>query len=165
MGCSGDGTTERREVPGPLRERRLGPLRLTLWPPDHPTADVEVAVTIAGVVVVLALLLLPLERLAALLPACTFHRWTGHPCPTCGTTRVVLAVAHGRLREALSTNPLVAAVLAGLALWTPVAACQWLCRRPRWRIGLATPRARWLAAAAVAAAILLDWAFLVYRGI
>lgn len=41
------------------------------------------------------------------LDTCLFHRLTGHPCPTCGTTRGVLALARGAWREAFLWNPLV----------------------------------------------------------
>lgn len=37
---------------------------------------------------------------------CLFHRLTGHPCPTCGTTRGLLAMARGSWREAIAWNPM-----------------------------------------------------------
>ncbi len=51
----------------------------------------------------------------ALLPGCPFHVLTGLPCPTCGGTRALLALARLEWREALVLNPLVAsaAVLGG----------------------------------------------------
>jgi hypothetical protein len=48
---------------------------------------------------------------------CLFHRLTGHPCPTCGSTRVVLGLSQGAWREALRMNPLVTAGLALAAAW------------------------------------------------
>lgn len=48
---------------------------------------------------------------------CLFHRLSGHPCPTCGSTRVVLAFTHGDWAGALSLNPLVALGLGLAALW------------------------------------------------
>lgn len=49
---------------------------------------------------------------------CGLRRATGLPCPTCGSTRMVLAVAGGRIGEAFALNPLlmVAGCLALLAL-------------------------------------------------
>lgn len=38
---------------------------------------------------------------------CMFHRLTGHPCPTCGTTRLFLAIGQGDLLKAMAFNPLV----------------------------------------------------------
>lgn len=51
------------------------------------------------------------------LDACLFHRLTGHPCPTCGTTRGLLALARGAWREAFAWNPLMVAgmVVASMA--------------------------------------------------
>ena len=37
---------------------------------------------------------------------CMFRRVTQYPCPGCGTTRMVLAVAAGRWSEAAAYNPL-----------------------------------------------------------
>jgi len=52
------------------------------------------------------------------LETCLFHRFSGHPCPTCGSTRVVLAFLRGDWAAALRLNPLVALGLglAGLGL-------------------------------------------------
>lgn len=40
------------------------------------------------------------------LDACLFHRLTGYSCPTCGTTRGLLAMARGAWRESFAWNPL-----------------------------------------------------------
>jgi hypothetical protein len=37
---------------------------------------------------------------------CLFHRLTGYPSPTCGTTRGLLAMARGAWRESLAWNPM-----------------------------------------------------------
>jgi len=42
------------------------------------------------------------------LETCLFHRFSGHPCPTCGSTRVVLALMRRDWTGALRLNPLVA---------------------------------------------------------
>jgi hypothetical protein len=68
---------------------------------------------------------LPAALLAAeprLLPqiGCGFRTLTGHPCPFCGMTRALGALAEGRLAEALGTNPLAPLLLvvaAGIAAW------------------------------------------------
>ncbi|MFZ1377815.1 MAG: DUF2752 domain-containing protein [Geothrix sp.] len=49
------------------------------------------------------------------LETCLLHRLSGHPCPTCGSTRVVLALGQGAWVEALRLNPLVT---LGLVLGT-----------------------------------------------
>lgn len=51
---------------------------------------------------------------------CLLHRMTGHPCPTCGSTRVVLGFGHGAWLEALRMNPLVASGLVLGGLWLGV---------------------------------------------
>jgi len=48
---------------------------------------------------------------------CAFRRITGRPCPTCGTTRLVIAAGTGKLHEAAAHNPFVFALaVVGLAL-------------------------------------------------
>jgi hypothetical protein len=52
------------------------------------------------------------------LDTCLFHRWTGYSCPTCGTTRGLLAMARGAWRESFAWNPLTmtGAMLGSLVL-------------------------------------------------
>jgi hypothetical protein len=49
-------------------------------------------------------------------PTCLLKRVTGHPCPTCGSTRAILALGRGRWVEALAWNPLVMLGLGTLLL-------------------------------------------------
>jgi hypothetical protein len=148
----------------PLRERRAGPFRILLYPPEHPTADIEIAAALVGAVTAAALLLLPLGKLSRLVPECRFHEWTGWPCATCGISRGLIALGEGAGREALRSNPLlVAGLLASLA-YALVAATLWAFRLPRPRIGLASRGARLVAMIAILAAILVNWAFLIADG-
>ncbi len=144
--------------------RRFGPFTARLVPAKDPSADLELLAAIVGSLALLALALLPLELLSVLAGGCTFKRVTGIPCMTCGTTRSVLAAADGSLALALEMNPLVA--LGGLLFlaYTPLAWILWLRSLPRPRIGLASRRARWAAAAVVGAAVLANWAFLILDG-
>lgn len=48
---------------------------------------------------------------------CLLHRLSGHPCPTCGSTRVVQALSQGAWLAALRFNPMVALGLPLGALW------------------------------------------------
>ena len=64
------------------------------------------------------------------LPVCGFRWLTGHPCPLCGMTHAIFALAKGRVAEALSYNalsPLALLMIAGAfsraqrmaRLWAP----------------------------------------------
>jgi hypothetical protein len=48
---------------------------------------------------------------------CLFRNATGLPCPTCGSTRAVLAAADGRLVDAVTFNPLLAVVVLIGVVW------------------------------------------------
>ena len=55
------------------------------------------------------------------LPVCGFRWLTGHPCPLCGLTRAMFALAKGHVGEALhwhALSPLAAIMLVG-AVWNP----------------------------------------------
>ena len=97
--------------------------------------------------------------LAAFLPACPFRALTGLPCPTCRTTRALLALAAGHPLAAAAWSPLaVLAVLAalGAGLWGlgRLAAPGWL-PRPSRAVG---SEVVWARAAGVL--VLLNWAYL-----
>jgi len=85
---------------------------------------------------------------------CPFHALTaGIPCPTCGTTRALLALMQGDVAASLGYHPAVApGVAMGAAAW----AYAWvvvLFRLPRIRVsasGWAATAIRWTVAAAVA---------------
>ncbi len=48
---------------------------------------------------------------------CMFRNVTGTPCPTCGTTRAVMAALDGRVVDAIVLNPLVAAAAVAAGAW------------------------------------------------
>jgi hypothetical protein len=96
---------------------------------------------------------------AVFLPVCPFRALTGLPCPTCGVTRSLLALAAGHPGTAISYSPLAVATIL-LALGSGV----WGLGRllfPRWSLAPRRGPAReilWARAAAVA--VLLNWAYL-----
>lgn len=49
------------------------------------------------------------------LPTCSFLARTGLPCPTCGVTTSVAAMAHGRLAAALHAQPFGVLLFAAVA--------------------------------------------------
>ena len=66
------------------------------------------AVAVLGSWMLLVVLGVLVERRGGpALETCLLHRLTGQPCPTCGSTRVVLALGQGAWVEALRLNPLV----------------------------------------------------------
>ncbi len=93
---------------------------------------------------------------------CPFRQITGWPCPTCGATRALAALTQGRLIEALSFNPLVAAVsLFLMAAATVSLACRALrIELPAPRIGPAMHR---LLRAGAVGLILANWTYLILR--
>ena len=50
-------------------------------------------------------------------PPCGFHLAFGHPCPSCGVTRMGYALMKGDLLGALRLQPFFFLVIGGLALW------------------------------------------------
>ncbi|MEM7676650.1 MAG: DUF2752 domain-containing protein [Myxococcota bacterium] len=83
---------------------------------------------------------------------CVFHYITGYPCPGCGSTRAVRALAYGRLAEAFWLNPLFVVALLGTAAWL---GWTWWSGRPA--------RFRWPLWTAVVA-VLLNWSYLLSSG-
>lgn len=51
---------------------------------------------------------------------CIFKNITGYPCPSCGTTRSLIALFHGNFAEAIYNNPMgyvMALVILTVPLW------------------------------------------------
>lgn len=86
------------------------------------------------------------------LPPCPVKLFTGIPCATCGLTRCTLALARGRLGEALHWHPVAVFLLFGALL-----AAAWDLRRA-WRRDPypALPDSDW-ARAGVAALLVGTW--------
>ena len=124
--------------------------RTSRWP--RPPAW---AAALAGLwlLLVLAGVLLEWDRGAGM-ETCLVHRLTGHPCPTCGSTRVVVAFARGAWPEAFRLNPLVALGLLLGGLWLAVRLATG--RTPR--VALSPRERSWLLVAGVAA-LLANWAW------
>lgn len=83
---------------------------------------------------------------------CTFRRITGVPCPGCGATRAVAALAQGEIAHAFALNPLF---LAALLLLASLLALRLLAGvAPRLR----PSRAALLIAAAL---VVVNWAYVI----
>jgi len=97
------------------------------------------------------------------IPPCGFHTLTGHPCPSCGATRMTQALLHGHLLEAFRLNPLFAGLLAGFVLWFLVGAGARLAGRDLTiEVGAREEKWLWLA---LLAAFLVNWAYLWQVGV
>lgn len=99
------------------------------------------------------------------LPPCVFHALTGIPCPTCGCTRATLKLLQGDIPSAVALNPLYILGVVAVVLFNLYAAVVLAGRLPRLRLGN-LPRGvgsvfRWGAIAAV----LCNWAWLIYSGV
>jgi hypothetical protein len=91
---------------------------------------------------------------------CVFHSLTGIPCPACGSTRALAALAAAHPGEALALNPLITFVAAGcVALGLLSTAC----RLAGWRLFSFRLERREEAAARAATALLIgvNWLYLI----
>ena len=74
----------------------------------------------------------------AFYPVCRFHQLTGLNCPSCGATRAIYALLHGRLIIALHDNALFVLAPAALALRGVWLGAKKFCGRPAGRFFPAT---------------------------
>jgi len=102
--------------------------------------------------------------LTRLLPACGFRALTGLPCPTCGSTRAVLALADGRLLAALAHNPLAILVLGGAMIYLGYALGAILGLVPRVRTGWLTPPMPVGLRVGLPALLMANWIWLLVQG-
>jgi len=99
-------------------------------------------------------------RLGTPTPGCAFHRLTGYPCPTCGSTRAVVALLAGRPLRALSWNPLTVLAMGAFEIGG-IAAPLWLAAGGR--VPVLEGRLPWWARFGALALVLLNWVYLVVR--
>jgi hypothetical protein len=124
---------------------------------DHETLWASVAAAL-GVMLVLWLRFVEWPPIL-----CPLHAITGWPCPTCGATRAVLALARGEFVAALRMNPLVGAAALGAVPYLAYAAVVSVLGLPRCRIEFG-PRAAAAGRVAAVAAVVTTWAFLIADG-
>lgn len=100
-------------------------------------------------------------RIAPALPACPFKSLTGLPCLTCGATRAALALGRFDFGAAFAVSPLAAAAWTVLIAGGLAAGIASLARLEVPEPPGNLPRAlRW----AVPAAVLANWAYLIWTG-
>jgi hypothetical protein len=94
---------------------------------------------------------------------CPFKAATGWPCPTCGATRAVFALARGEMAAALSMNPAAVVLVVLYAIFACYAAATLVLDLPRVRVRLASGDlvpARWT----LGLATLGTWGYLLAAG-
>jgi len=103
-------------------------------------------------------------RLGLPRPVCLLREWTGIPCPTCGTTRLVEALLAGDVLEALVWNPLVFLALAAVSTWAVLSAARFVLGLPAWGLVLSA-RERLAARVLAVIGLIGGWAWVVWRGV
>jgi len=103
-------------------------------------------------------------RLGLPLPVCYFHEWTGLPCPSCGSTRLVESLLAGDILGAARWNPLVFLTLAAVALWAVLSAARLLLGLPGWKVTF-VPGERLALRLLAGAALIAGWAYLFWNGV
>jgi hypothetical protein len=95
-------------------------------------------------------------------PVCLLREWTGVPCPTCGTTRLIEALLSGDLLGAVAWNPLVFLVLTAAAVWAVLSAASFAFRLPTWRVAFSRRERTWARILAIAA-LVGGWAWVLWH--
>ena len=95
------------------------------------------------------------------LPSCGYLARTGYPCPGCGVTTALAAMAHGRLARAWQAQPFGVAMFAAVVLVGLVGLAQLICGRDL--LGRVRPRWWWLGP--VVLAWLGGWAYKLLTGL
>ena len=98
-------------------------------------------------------------RLGWPLPFCALRKFTGLPCPACGSTRSLLAWTEGDPGGALFFNPLCFAACLAVALWAFAWCLQRVTGRPFLTRSEATVRG-WLTWKVMAVAAVANWLYL-----
>ena len=132
-------------------------MRIRLTKRQH--HDIEFGIIYGGIGV-LILLALRFTPIVQVLPDCVFRALTSFPCPTCGSTRAVLFLAHGDAAASLSMNPLVSLSLMGACLVFPYSLLAFFLRLPRPSVELSV-REHVVVRVAVVVLVLMNWAYLV----
>jgi hypothetical protein len=120
--------------------------------------DIEFGIIYGGIGV-LILTALRFTPVVQLLPSCVFKGLTSFPCPTCGSTRAVLFLAHGEVAASLSMNPLVSLSFIGACLVFPYSLLAFLLQLPRPSVELSV-REHVVVRLAVVVLVLMNWSYL-----
>jgi len=96
-------------------------MRLTVQQPA--SGQIELGI-IFGTIAILALIVARVLPVQDILPPCPFRTVTGIPCPSCGTTRSLVHLAHGDIADSFILNPLFSlAMITALFLFIARSMC------------------------------------------
>lgn len=117
---------------------------------------------IYGSIAIMALVAARYLPITDMVPSCAFKAFTGIPCPTCGTTRSLMHLAHGDIAGSLILNPLFSLVMVtALFLFFARLACLPVNRS---RITLTHTRPEGtLLRAGMAGIFLANWIYLIFN--
>jgi hypothetical protein len=113
----------------------------------------------------IALLILGVGWLLPILsftPDCVFKGLTGIPCPTCGSTRSVVHLAHGDILSALAMNPLTTLCLLASIVYFIASLISVVFDLPRINILLADSEKN-IMRVGVFMILLVQWAYLIIQ--
>ena len=124
------------------------------WEPCSRVPSVPLwAMAVVGGWSLLVVLTVGLQRITGLqTETCLFRLATGHPCPTCGSTRIVLGFLEGHGLQVARLNPGIWLAMFGAATLLsirPLFGC-------RLRVATNVIERRWLLAAGLFL-VILDW--------
>jgi hypothetical protein len=98
---------------------------------------VWIAVSCAGMLALLAPLLLPAETVLLLAPPCLWKSLFGVECPSCGMSRSFVLISRGELADASALNPLAPWMYGACVLNTTAFVLMVASGLVRWAVGLA----------------------------
>jgi hypothetical protein len=98
-----------------------------------------------------------------IIPPCGFRLVTGHPCPTCGATRMGWFLLEGNVSAALRMNPFLFFIVAGLGIWTAAGLAIRMSGRDL-LLGISQREEKWWWSILVAG-FLANWGYLWWAGI
>ena len=101
-------------------------------------------------------------RLGLPIPGCAFHQLTGAACPTCGMSRCLRFTLHHDWRAALGINPLAFLSYAAVAIFDVYAVAVLVLRLPRLRFDVVSGGVGRSLRFSARAAILGNWAWLLW---
>jgi len=116
---------------------------------------------IYGAIAIFALVLARVIPVLDILPPCPFKAVTGIPCPTCGTARSLVHLAHGDIAGALILNPLFSLAMMTALIIFFARSARLSFNRPRIALTF-TNREDTLLRVGIAGVFFVNWIYLIF---